>query len=101
MDHYNTKIADVFTECGNGMTCYEHNTPVNYDDAESFCLGIGARLVEFWDETESDLVRRMKFHWYPTNHLKSSHLSRRRSTFLVDLLDKGPKVNIKDHIVAL
>ena len=73
MDHYNTKIADVFTECGNGMTCYEHNTPLNYDDAESFCLGIGARLVEFWDETESDLVRRMKFNWYTTDHLKSSH----------------------------
>ena len=84
------------------MTCYEHDTPLNYADAENFCLGIGARLVEFWDEAESDLVRRMKLHWCTTDHLKSSHLSRRRrSTFLVDLLNKGPKVNIKDHIVAL
>ena len=57
MDCYETNIADVFTECGNGMTCYEHNTALGYDEAETFCVGIGARLVEFWDEIESDLVR--------------------------------------------
>ena len=66
MDHYNIAIADVFTECGTGMTCYEHDTPLNYADAENFCLGIGARLVEFWDEPESDLVRRMKLQWHNT-----------------------------------
>ena len=34
-----------------------HNTALEYDEAETFCVGLGARLVEFWDETESDLVR--------------------------------------------
>ena len=52
-----TNIADIFTECGNGMSCYMHNTALEYDEAETFCVGLGARLVEFWDETESDLVR--------------------------------------------
>ena len=39
------------------MTCYKHDTALDYAEAQNFCLGMGALLVEFWDEIESDLVR--------------------------------------------